>query len=108
TLHIAGAGLSVQSSLPASVTPATTDAVILNVPGAGTTGVAVNMFVSSAGTGPWSWSFGDGGTAQTTGLSTSHTYGRPGPYLVTVTGPNGATSSGTITIAEAPPTPGTP
>ena len=108
TLHISGAGLSAQSSLPASVAPSAVDAVIVNVPGAGTTGVAVNMFVSSAGSGPWSWSFGDGGTAQTTGLSTSHTYGRPGAYTVTVTGPNGATSSGNITISDGAPGPTTP
>ena len=108
TLHVSGAGLSTQSSLPASSPPVTTDTVILNVPGVGTTGTPVTMFVSSTGSGPWSWSFGDGSTTQTTALSTSYTYGRAGSYTVTVTNPNGATSSGHITITDAPPTAPTP
>jgi hypothetical protein len=112
TLHVTGAGLSSQLSLPASTAPATPDSVILNVPGTGTEGVPVTMFVSSAASGTWSWTFGDGAGTQTTSLSTTHTYSRPGGFTVTVAGPNGTTSSGNITIAEAPapvpvPTPAT-
>jgi hypothetical protein len=108
TLHVTGAGLSTQLSLPASVAPTAVDSVILNVPGTGTVGTPVTMFVSSSGSGPWSWNFGDGATAQTTGLSTTHTYGRPGGFTVTVTGPNGTTSSGNITITDVLPTPPEP
>lgn len=108
TLHVSGAGLSTQSPLPASVPTQVTDAVVLNLPGSGTTGTAVSMFVSSTGSGPWSWTFGDGSTTQTSGFQTSHTYGRSGAYTVSVAGPNGASSTGTITINDAAPTPPTP
>jgi len=108
TVHVSGAGLTAQTSLPASIAAPVSDSVILNVPGTGTTGVAVTMFVSSTGGGPFSWTFGDGGTAQTTGFSTTHTYGRSGSYGVMVTNANGAFSSGNINVVDAPapaPTP---
>ena len=108
TLHVSAAGLSAQSALPASIAPTVPDAVILNVPGAGTTGVSVPMFVSSTGSGPWSWTFGDGGGTQTSGLSTSHVYGSAGSYTVTVAGPTGATASGRITISDPAQGPSVP
>ncbi len=108
TLHVSGAGLATQASLPASQAAPTTDTVILNVPGAGTTGTPVTMFVSSTGSGPFSWTFGDGGTTQTSGFSTTHTYGRAGGYSVSVSGPSGASSSANITISDPPSAPGSP
>jgi len=108
TLHVSGAGLSTQASLPASQAASTAESVILNVPGAGTTGVPVTMFVSSASGGPWSWSFGDGASAQTSTLSTTHTYGHSGGYSVSVSGPNAASSSANITITDPPSAPGSP
>ena len=106
TLHVAGAGLSAQASLPSSLASPVADAVLLNVPGSGTAGVPVTMFVSSAASGPWAWSFGDGQTAQTTTLSTTHTYGQAGRFTVTVAGAS-TTVSAPITINN-PPTPPTP
>jgi hypothetical protein len=76
TLHVKGGGLATDASLPASVQQTPSDGLILNVAGIGTTGVAQQMFISSTAAGPWSWSFGDGATDQTAGLTTSHTYGR--------------------------------
>lgn len=106
TLHVVGAGLSAQASLPPSLPAPIADSVLLNVPGSGTVGVPVTMFISSAATGPWAWSFGDGQTAQTTSLSTTHTFGQAGRYTVSVTGAS-TTVSAPITINN-PPTPPTP
>ncbi len=106
TLHVSGAGLSAQATLPESIPATVSDAVLLHVPGTGTTGVAVTMFVSSAASGPWSWNFGDGGTAQTSSLSTTHVYGHAGRYTVSVAG-GSSTATAAITVNDPPagPTP---
>ncbi|HZP49164.1 MAG TPA: Ig-like domain-containing protein, partial [Vicinamibacterales bacterium] len=101
TLHVSGGGVSAQATLPASVAAPVADAVLLNVPGTGTAGVPVTMFVSSAASATWSWNFGDGATSQTTSLSTTHTYGQAGRYTVSVSGASG-TASAPITINNAP------
>jgi hypothetical protein len=103
TLHVKGGGLATDASLPASVQQTPTDGLILNVAGIGTTGVAQQMFISSTAAGPWSWSFGDGATDQTVGLTTSHTYGRAGAFAITVT--NGTLSTTARTTISDPPAP---
>jgi hypothetical protein len=104
TLHVKGGGLATDASLPASVQQTPSDGLILNVAGIGTTGVAQQMFISSTAAGPWSWSFGDGATDQTAGLTTSHTYGRSGAFAITVTNGTLSTTART-TISDAPGAP---
>jgi hypothetical protein len=107
-LHVTGGGLSLQTALPASVSgtaPSAGNTILLNVPSSGTTGQAVSMFISSNGSGPISWNFGDGATASTPSFATTHTYGRSGTYNITA-GDGVNTASGSIVISDPPaPTP---
>jgi len=60
-----------------------------------------------AGFASHSWTFGDGGTGG--GASTTHTYGAPGAYTVTLESTDAegerAATSGTINVAAVPPPP---
>jgi PKD repeat protein len=78
--------------------------VVLNVSSAATTGVSLLFNVSSVATGvTWTWTFGDGATAQTTAYSTSHTYTAAGNYTATVSGSGTPSASATITVTNPPP-----
>lgn len=94
------------SATPPPTTP--TVGVFLNVVASALTGSPVTFSVSSPAIGPWAWSFGDGGSDQTTAFSTTHTYGRSGVYVASVSGVGTASASATITVADPAPPPTTP
>jgi PKD domain len=85
-------------------TPPTTPTLpvsFLNVSGSGTTGVPLLFSVSSSAVGAtWNWSFGDGANDQSTAFSISHTYGRAGVYVATVSSTAATSSSATITVTD--------
>ena len=58
----------------------------------------------TAGIASYSWDFGDGGGAQTTGASTNHRYTAPGTYIATVSARTtaGATGLGQLTVRVNP------
>ncbi len=94
------------AALPGTATPTPpTAGVFLNVVSSALTGSPVPFSVSSAASGPWAWSFGDGGSDQTTAFSTTHTYGRSGVYVATVSGSGTAAASATVTVTDPPPAP---
>ena len=77
-----------------------------NGPYAGTVGQAIS-FSAAGSSGPissYAWSFGDGGTGS--GASSTHAYGSPGSYPVTLTvyGSSGQQASDTaqVTVSAAP------
>lgn len=82
----------------------------LTIPASGLVGQTLSFAVAPrdrwSGTGPTTWSFGDGQSAS--GLNPTHAYAAPGAYTVTVTVTDGlgnATSrTATVTI-PAPPSP---
>jgi len=77
----------------------------LNVSGSATTGVPVVFSVSSSVSGAtWNWSFGDGANDQSTTFAISHTYGRAGTYVATVSSALTSASSATVMVSD--PTPG--
>lgn len=81
----------------------------LNVSGSATTGIPVVFGVSSSATGQmWQWSFGDGGTAQTTAFNTIHTYTRAGLYTANVSSDGTVPTSATIAVTDAPAGPPPP
>jgi len=93
-------------------TPPTTPTLpvaFLNVTGSATTGVPVVFSVSSSVSGAtWSWSFGDGANDQSTAFAISHTYGRAGTYVATVSSSVTSSSSASVVVTDPPAQPGTP
>lgn len=83
---------------PPSVRPTAT----INVASTSTTGTVVTLGVSAPALGQtWTWSFGDGTTAQTTAFTISHTYATAGTFTATVSAPG--VNSGSAVIAVTNP-----
>lgn len=81
-------------------TPSTPTA-ILNVATNGTVGASLAFGVSAPALGQtWTWTFGDGASAQTTAFSTGHTYTAPGSYTATVAAPGIVAGHALITITD--------
>jgi PKD repeat protein len=96
---------STSGSGPTPAPGAQTPSAILNVSASATTGVPLTFTVSSAATGAtWNWSFGDGATDQSTAFSTTHTYGRAGTYVASVS--SSATTAGNAVVTVTDPAAG--
>jgi PKD domain len=96
----------VVATSPTPTTPTTVPA-FLNVLPSATTGVAQVFGVSSSATGvTWNWSFGDGGTAQTTAFGTTHTFSSAGVFTASVSAPGTSTGTAVVTVTDPTPTAG--